>query len=141
MIAAYVAAVLGFEAGDRRGGRAEKQGFSMKLRERSIHAIVVIGLAVSVSACANTMHGAAKDASNVGDKISEGAKTGDVKSALIADKAVDTSAINVDTMIETKTIVLRGSVPTVAMKERAETIAHREAPGYTVTNQLAVVPR
>ncbi len=111
------------------------------MRDRSSYAIVVIGLAISMSACANTMHGAAKDASKIGDKISEGAKTGDVKSALIADKSVDTSAVNVDTMIETKTIVLRGSVPTAAMKEKAEMIAHREAPGYTVTNQLAVVPR
>jgi len=113
----------------------------MNLRNGSRNAVVVIGLAISMSACANTMHGAAKDASNIGDKLSEGAKTGDVKSALIADASVDTSAINVDTMVETKTVVLRGSVPTAAMKAQAEAIARREAPGYTVTNQLAVVPK
>jgi len=113
----------------------------MNFRGRTSDAVVAIALAISMSACANTMHGAAKDASKVGDKISEGAKTGDVKSALIADKSVDTSAINVDTSIETRTVVLRGSVPTAAMKDKAEAIARREAPGYTVTNQLAVVPR
>ena len=113
----------------------------MKVVNHSLAGLLVFALAVSVAACANTLHGAAKDTSNVGEKISEGAKTGDVKSALIADKDVDSSAINVDTISETKTVVLRGSVPTAAMKERAAMIARRESPGYTVENQLAVVPR
>ena len=113
----------------------------MKVVNYSIAGLLVLGLVVSVSACANTLHGAAKDTSKVGEKISEASKTGDVKSALIADKDIDTSAINVDTISETKTVVLRGSVPTAAMKQRAEMIARRESPGYTVENQLAVVPR
>lgn len=52
----------------------------------------------------------AKDTSKVGEEVSEAAKTGDVKSALIAGTEIDASAINVDTISETKTVVLRGSV-------------------------------
>ncbi len=110
----------------------------MKLANFSMVGLLVIGLAAGASACGNTMHGAAKDTSKIGEKISEGAKTVDVKTALMNDKGVDTSAINVDTFADTKTVVLRGSVPTADMKARAETIAHREAPGYTIKNELAV---
>lgn len=113
----------------------------MRVVNHAIAGLIVVGMAAGASACANTMHGVAKDTSAIGEKVSEGAKTGDVKSALIAADDVDTSAINVDTYAERKTVVLRGSVPTAAMKERAEAIAKRESPGYTVDNQLAVVPR
>lgn len=110
----------------------------MKVITRSA-AVVLMSLAIGAAACSNTVHGVAKDTSKVGEKVTEGAKTVDVKSALIADKSIDTSAINVDTFAETKTVVLRGSVPTAAMKERAEAVARREATGYTVKNELAVV--
>ncbi len=113
----------------------------MRIMKLSIVGLVGFGLAVGVLGCANTVHGVAKDTSKVGEKVSEAAKTGDVKSALIADTEIDTSAINVDTISETKTVVLRGSVPTEAMKERAEMIARRNSPGYTVQNRLAVAPR
>ncbi|MEO8520965.1 MAG: BON domain-containing protein [Acidobacteriota bacterium] len=113
----------------------------MKVANQTMVGLLVIGLAAGASACANTMHGAAKDTSKMGEKISEGAKTVDVKTALINDKSVDTSTINVDTFGDTKTVVLRGSVPTAAMKAKAEDIAHREAPGYTVKNELAVVAK
>lgn len=113
----------------------------MKVANQTMVGLLVIGLAAGASACANTMHGAAKDTSNMGEKITEGAKTVDVKTALINDKSVDTSAINVDTFGDTKTVVLRGSVPTAAMKAKADEIAHREAPGYTVKNELAVAAK
>lgn len=102
-------------------------------------AALVLSVALGAAACGNTIKGAAKDTSNVGEKVTEGAKTVDVKAALIADKEIDTSTINVDTFAETKTVVLRGSVPTAAMKEKAEAVARREATGYTVRNELAVV--
>lgn len=111
----------------------------MKVMKRSIAGAAALAAVISVSACSNTLHGVAKDTSKVTDKVAEATNTGDVKTALIADNEVDTSAINVDTIIETKTVVLRGSVPTAAMKQRAEMIAKREARGYTVTNELAVV--
>ena len=62
------------------------------------------------------------------------------KAALIADATVDASDINVDTSHETKTVVLNGSVPTQAQKDKAGTIARAQAPDYTVENRLLVVP-
>src|ERR1700730_13021483 len=96
------------------------RGGHMRVIDGLMTGLLVVGMAVGASACANTVHGVPKDASKVGQKVSESTNTGDVKSALIADKEVDTSAINVDTISDTKTVVLRGSVPTAAMKARAE---------------------
>jgi osmotically-inducible protein OsmY len=64
----------------------------------------------------------------------------DVKSALIADGRVDASNINVDTSASTKTVVLKGSVPTVQQRTTAEAIARDNADGYTINNQLTVAP-
>ena len=61
-----------------------------------------------------------------------------MKSALIADGRVDASNINVDTFANTKTVVLKGSVPTAQQKTIAEQIAHDKAEGYTIQNQLVV---
>jgi hyperosmotically inducible protein len=89
---------------------------------------------------------AAKDA---GHAIKEGAKevasevdakkqTVDVKAALMADKSVDASHIDVDTDASTKTVTLKGSVPTQAQKVAADRIAHDKAEGYRIVNQLTV---
>jgi len=89
---------------------------------------------------------AAKDA---GQAIKEGAKevasevdakkqTVDVKTALMADKGVDASHIDVDTDAATKTVVLKGSVPSQAQKARADQIAREKAEGYKVVNQITV---
>lgn len=91
-------------------------------------------------ACANTVKGAQKDTEKVVEKTAAGANTVDVKSALIADGRVDASNINVDTSASTKTVVLKGSVPTAQQKTTAEAIARDKAEGYTINNQLQVVP-
>ncbi|HYB93760.1 MAG TPA: BON domain-containing protein, partial [Vicinamibacterales bacterium] len=70
-----------------------------------------------------------------------GLETVDVKTALIADKSIDAGAIDVDTYQDKKVVVLRGSVPTEAQKQRAEQIARDNAKGYTIDNKLAVVPQ
>ena len=67
-------------------------------------------------------------------------ETIDVKSALMADRTVDASHINVDTIHETKTVVLKGSVKTATQRDEAARIAAAEAPGYRIDNQLLVVP-
>ena len=67
-------------------------------------------------------------------------ETIDVKSALMADRTVDASHINVDTFHETKTVVLKGSVKTATQRDEAARIAAAEAPGYRIDNQLTVVP-
>ena len=91
------------------------------------------------AACANTVKGAKKDTEKVVEKTAAGANTVDVKSALIADGRVDASNINVDTSASTKTVVLKGSVPTAQQKTQAEAIARDKAEGYTINNQLTVV--
>lgn len=100
---------------------------------------------------------AARDASDAtkraGDAVAEGAAdatrdaaaatsaaatTTSVKSALMADKSVDATHIDVDSDGGTRTVTLRGSVPSLAQKASAERIARDKAEGYTVVNQLKV---
>jgi osmotically-inducible protein OsmY len=78
----------------------------------------------------------ARDASGA---IKAAVETIDVKSALMADRTVDASHINVDTFHETKTVVLKGSVKTATQRDEAARIAAAEAPGYRIDNQLTVV--
>jgi hyperosmotically inducible periplasmic protein len=89
-------------------------------------------------------------AKDVGEKIKEGAQeTGraidatkqhlDVKAALLADKAVDASHIDIDTDKDAKILYLRGTVPTAAQKAKAERIARDKADGFTVRNELTVM--
>lgn len=80
-------------------------------------------------------------AREAGGAVSAAIETIDVKSALMADRTVDASHINVDTFHETKTVVLKGSVKTATQRDEAARIAQAEAPGYRVDNQLRVVPK
>jgi osmotically-inducible protein OsmY len=100
---------------------------------------LVMVAALSVG-CANTVKGAQKDTEKIVEKTAAGVETVDVKSALIADGRVDASNINVDTSASTKTVVLKGSVPSAEQRTTAETVARNNAKGYTINNQLAVVP-
>lgn len=79
-------------------------------------------------------------AAAAGGAVAAAIETIDVKSALMADRTVDASRINVDTFHETKTVVLKGSVKTATQRDEAARIAAAEAPGYRVDNQLTVVP-
>lgn len=103
--------------------------------------ICVTALLVVVAGCANTMRGAKQDTEKVAEKVAAGAETVDVKAALIADGRVDASSINVDTVASTKTVVLKGSVPTAEQKSAAERIAREQAKGYTIVNQLTIAPK
>jgi hyperosmotically inducible protein len=89
-------------------------------------------------------------AKEVGEKVKEGAeKTGealdatkqhlDVKAALLADKTVDASHIDIDTDKKAKILYLRGTVPTAAQKAKAERIARDKADGFIVRNELTVM--
>ena len=98
-------------------------------------------LAAGVAGCANTIQGAKEDTEKAAENVSAGAETVDVKSALIADGRVDASNINVDTVASTRTVVLKGSVPTAEQKSAAERIARDNAKGYTISNQLTVAPK
>ena len=76
---------------------------------------LIVAAALS-GACANTVRGVKQDTEKVAEKTSAATNTVDVKSALIADGRVDASSINVDTNAQTKTVVLKGTVPTAQQK-------------------------
>lgn len=103
----------------------------------------------AVSEAAKDAGTAAKDAARAtGDAVIEGGKaadaaveTMDVKVALSADSRVDASDINVDSDHTTKTVTLKGFVPTAAQKTLAADIAKSKATGYSVRNLLEVRAR
>jgi osmotically-inducible protein OsmY len=80
-------------------------------------------------------------AGEAGDAIHAGKQTFDVKAALTADTSIDASHIDVDTNGDTRTVTLKGTVPTAAQKAEAERIAKEKAEGYTIVNQLTVAVR
>jgi osmotically-inducible protein OsmY len=100
-----------------------------------------VALLAVVIACSNTARAVVEDTKDNTAKVAAAAETADVKTALMAAKDLDTGAIDVDTYADTKTVVLRGSVPTAEQKARAEQIAREHAPTYKIENKLAVVPR
>lgn len=78
-------------------------------------------------------------AEGAGDAVSATAQTTMVKAALMADKDVDSSRIDVDTDGATRTVMLKGSVPTAIQKTTAERIARSKvSKGYSVRNMLTV---
>lgn len=122
------------------------------------HARVVVLLAVVTTAACGDRDGAAMrpdadrtapaatpPSSGLGEAVANGGRaadaaveTLDVKMALVADDRIETDDLNVDTDHTTKTVRLRGSVPTEAQKSIAEQVAQQKAPGYRVSNELAV---
>jgi osmotically-inducible protein OsmY len=61
-----------------------------------------------------------------------------VKAALMLAQSIDASHINVDTDAETRTVTLRGWVPTAAQKVAVEKVAREKAEGCQVVNLLTV---
>jgi predicted small secreted protein len=106
-----------------------------------LHSFFAVALLVGAAACSNTARGVVEDTKDNTSAVRGGLETIDVKSAIIADKTIDSGAIDVDTFQDKKLVVLRGSVPSEAQKARAEQIARDNAKGYTVENRLAVVPQ
>jgi osmotically-inducible protein OsmY len=104
------------------------------------YALLLLLGPILVGGCHATAKGVATDTKANTNAVKGAVETLDVKAAIIADKTIDSGAIDVDTFADKKTVVLRGSVPTQAQKLRAEQIARDHATGYLITNQLAVVP-
>src|SRR5262245_35818187 len=120
-----------------RDGTSEERNTVSRNTIRICSVIVVAALS---GACANTVRGVKQDTEKAAEKTAAGANTVDVKAALIADGRVDASNINVDTNSSTKTVVLKGTVPTAQQKTTAESIAKDRAEGYSIVNQLTVTP-
>jgi hypothetical protein len=80
-----------------------------------------------------------KDATrSVGATLDAAAQTMQIKTALIDADNLDANDIDVDTNGTTKTVTLKGHVPTAAQKAAAERIAKEKAPDYRVVNNIAV---
>ena len=110
----------------------------MSRHSTGLCALIVV--AALSGACANTVRGVKQDTEKVAEKTAAATNTVDVKSALIADGRVDASSVNVDTNSQTKTVVLKGTVPSAEQKTQAEAIARDKAEGYRIVNQLTVAP-
>ena len=102
--------------------------------------LIAVSVAIGAAGCAQTARGVVTDTKQNTAAVRGAVETLDVKTAIVADKTVDSGAIDVDTFQDKKLVVLRGSVPTEAQKAKAEQIARSNATGYTVENRLAVVP-
>ena len=108
---------------------------------RSFQSLACAAALVGITACAQTARGVVQDTKENASAVRGAVETVDVKTAIIADKTIDSGAIDVDTYQDKKVVVLRGSVPTQAQKDKAEMIAKDNAKSYTIDNQLAVVPK
>jgi osmotically-inducible protein OsmY len=96
----------------------------------------------NVAAATERAAGAAAQAGEeIAERASAAKETIDVKASLMADPSVDATRLNVDTDYRTRTITLKGFVPSETERTAAETIAKTRAPGYTVVNNLVVKPR
>jgi osmotically-inducible protein OsmY len=102
--------------------------------------LIALVLAIGAAGCAQTARGVVTDTKENASAVRGGLERLQEKTAIIADKTIDSGAIDVDTFQDKKLVVLRGSVPTEAQKAKAEEIARKNATGYTVENRLAVVP-
>ena len=107
----------------------------------SFQSVACVLMLAGAAACAQTARGVVEDTKDNTSAVRGGLETVDVKSALIADKTIDSGAIDVDTYQDKKVVVLRGSVPTEVQKQKAGMIAKDNAKSYTIDNQLAVVPK
>ena len=80
-----------------------------------------------------------KDATrSVGATLDAAAQTMQIKTALIDADNLDAGSIDVDSNGDTKTVTLKGHVPTAAQKAAAERIAKEKAPDYRIVNMLEV---
>ena len=109
--------------------------------KNSFQSMACVLMLAGAAACAQTARGVVEDTKDNASAVRGAAETVDVKSAIIADKDIDSGAIDVDTYQDKKVVVLRGSVPTEAQKQKAGMIAKDNAKSYTIDNQLAVVPK
>jgi len=142
---AVVKARAGAEtAGEKIKEGAEKAGEAIKDAAHEVKEKVA-------PAARDAKEDAKPAAKDVGEKVKEGAhKTVealdaakqhvDVKAALMADRTVDASHIDVDVDKEARTVTLRGTVPTAAQRTAAARIAREKADdGYRVRNELTVM--
>ena len=75
---------------------------------------------------------------SVGATLDAAAQTMQIKTAFIDADNLDANNIDVDTDGATKTVTLKGHVPTAGQKAAAARIAKEKAPDYTIVNNIVV---
>jgi osmotically-inducible protein OsmY len=75
---------------------------------------------------------------SVGNTLDAAAQTMQIKTALIDADNLNANDIDVDTDGATKTVTLKGHVPTASHKAAAERIAKEKATGYRVVNNIVI---
>lgn len=75
---------------------------------------------------------------SVGATLDAAAQTMQIKTALIDADNLDANDIDVDTNASTKTVTLRGHVPSASQKAAAERIAKEKAPDYRIVNNITI---
>ncbi len=86
--------------------------------KRSFQSMTCVLMLVGAAACAQTASGVVQDTKDNTSAVRGGIETVDVKTAIIADKTIDSGAIDVDTYQDKKVVVIRGSVPTRCRRTR-----------------------
>ena len=122
------------DAVDKARADAEKAGEKIKEGAEKT------GEAVK-DAAKDVKHEAKPAAKEVGETVDATKQHIDVKAALLADKSVDASHIDIDVNKDAKVLYLRGTVPTAAQKAAAERIARDKADGFVVRNELTVMSK
>jgi osmotically-inducible protein OsmY len=125
-------------AGEDASGAARKIGAEAKETGSAIgQAAKEVGGTVADGA--KEVATAVKDgAKEVAADVGAGKQTVDIKAALMAAKGIDSSHIEVETDANTRTVTLKGTVPTAAQRTAAERLARDHAAGYEIRNRLTV---
>jgi hypothetical protein len=106
--------------GDRIGPAAEHAG-------RTARDLATKGAAVAAAAGADAA------------VVAAGAlRTGAVKAALLEDRSIDVSDVDVDTDQAHHRITIKGRVRSAAVRDKVIDIARGTAPGYTIANELTI---
>jgi osmotically-inducible protein OsmY len=113
--------------------RNTAEGFKRDTEENRQKAAVQAGQAAEKATEAT-----AAAARQAAEATEAGAQTVTVKTALLADRRVSSKNINVDTDLATRTVTLKGHVPSKEQKEIAEKIAVDRSAGYHVKNELTI---
>lgn len=119
------------QAGEKIGQAAEK--FGDKIGPASEEAARSARDAAAKGARAAAMAGA--DAA-----VSAAAvlRTGAVKAALLQDRSIDVSDVDVDTDQVSRRVIVKGRVRSAAVRDKVIEIAREAAPGYTIQNELTI---
>ncbi len=121
---------------------AKKTGQDIKVGAENAGEAVKGGIQNAADATKEGARMAGEAVGGIGDKLE---LTPKIKAALIADKSIDASTLNVDTIAESKMVVIKGIVPSAETKSRVTRVAQKVLDdtsegksGYKIKNDVTV---